>query len=147
MGAGGGRRTRRAAARRTRQPYQADEPDEDDGGDIEDVIRREHEGLLIDQAVQELVALVASPSRPHAAFASACAVTGSLGVRCSTSCAWCSVARRSHSVVVIEVPNEPAVMRAKLNRPEAAGMRSGGRPDERERHQRDEEGRHARRPG
>src|SRR5438132_14098624 len=60
---------------------------------------------------------------------SACAVTGLLGLRCSTSCAWCSVARRSHNVVVIEVPKAPAVMRAKLNSPEAAGMRSGANPD------------------
>ncbi len=34
-----------------------------------------------------------------------------------------------HNVVVIDVPNDPAVMRAKLNRPEAPGIRSGGSPD------------------
>ena len=48
---------------------------------------------------------------------------------CSASCAWCRLARRSHNVVKIDVPNEPAVMRAKLNRPDAAGMRSGDSPE------------------
>ncbi|MNT22322.1 hypothetical protein D3C72_1577030 [compost metagenome] len=47
----------------------------------------------------------------------------------STSCAWCSAARLSHSVVAIEVPMAPAVMRRKFDSPDAAGMRSGVRPD------------------
>ena len=49
-------------------------------------------------------------------------------MRRSISCAWCSVARRSHSVVVIEVPNAPAVMRAKFETPDADGTRSAGSP-------------------
>src|SRR5450830_471072 len=47
----------------------------------------------------------------------------------STNCAWCKLARFSQTVVEIEVPNAPAVMRAKLDKPEAAGMRSGVMPD------------------
>src|SRR5262252_5950410 len=39
--------------------------------------------------------------------------------RCSTSWAWCRVARFSHSVVAIDVANAPAVMRMKLLRPDA----------------------------
>src|SRR3546814_1656033 len=34
--------------------------------------------------------------------------------------AWCCAARLSHSVVAIEVPNAPAVSRAKFDRPDAA---------------------------
>ncbi len=47
----------------------------------------------------------------------------------SLSCAWCSTARFSHAVVKIEVPIAPAVMRTKLLRPAAAGMRSGVSPE------------------
>src|SRR5437773_5695603 len=38
-------------------------------------------------------------------------------------------ARSCQRVVAIEVPNEPAVMRTKLDRPEAAGILSGEMPD------------------
>ena len=43
-------------------------------------------------------------------------------------CAWCMAARLSHTVVAIEVPMAPAVMRVKLLRPAADGIRSGGMP-------------------
>ena len=46
----------------------------------------------------------------------------------STMCAWCIVARLSHRVVTTEVPMAPAVIRTKLLRPEAEGMRSGVSP-------------------
>jgi hypothetical protein len=47
---------------------------------------------------------------------------------CSTRCSWCIVARLSHSVVAMEVPIAPIVIRTKFDRPAAAGMRDGGRP-------------------
>ena len=45
---------------------------------------------------------------------------------CSTSWAWCRLARRSHSVVEIEVPTAPQVIRTKFDRPDALGIFSGG---------------------
>src|SRR5450631_1897571 len=39
------------------------------------------------------------------------------------------LARRSQNVVAIDAPNDPVEMRAKLNNPDAAGMRLGARPD------------------
>ena len=47
----------------------------------------------------------------------------------SASCAWCVVARSSQTVVTIDVPMAPAVIRKKLDKPEAAGIRSGVSPD------------------
>src|SRR3982751_348011 len=47
----------------------------------------------------------------------------------SASCEWWSAARDSHKVVASEAPTAPAVMRTKLDNPEAAAMRSGGSPD------------------
>ncbi len=47
---------------------------------------------------------------------------------CSTRRVWCSVARLSHSVVAIDVPIAPNMIRTKFDRPAAAGMRSGGSP-------------------
>src|SRR2546421_11144246 len=47
----------------------------------------------------------------------------------SARCAWCSDARFSHIVVEIDVPNAPAVIRAKFVRPDAAGILSGHGPD------------------
>ncbi len=41
---------------------------------------------------------------------------------------WCSASRRSHAVVVIDAAKLPAVMRAKLEMPDAEGMRSAGIP-------------------
>ncbi len=57
---------------------------------------------------------------------SVCTAAMSPWCRPSVSCAWSQrLARRSHSVVEIDVPMAPAVMRMKLDRPEAEGMRSG----------------------
>ena len=39
----------------------------------------------------------------------------------SASRLWCSASRRSHKVVTMEAAKPPAVMRAKLDRPEASG--------------------------
>ena len=50
------------------------------------------------------------------------------GVRCSTSCAWCSAARLSQSVVALEVATAPAMMRRKLFSPEPAAIWSCRRP-------------------
>ena len=47
----------------------------------------------------------------------------------SARCAWCNAARSAHSVVVIEVPMAPAMVRMKLDSPAAAAMRSGAMPD------------------
>ena len=61
--------------------------------------------------------------------ASACTAAGFDRLSCSARLAWCSRARLSHSVVKTEVPTAPAVMRTKLLRPAAAGMRCGCRPE------------------
>src|SRR5271170_3030573 len=63
MGAGGRRRAARASAQRTRNPYKPDQTHEQDSGDKEDIVGREHESLRIHEAVEELVTL----TRPHAA--------------------------------------------------------------------------------
>ena len=43
--------------------------------------------------------------------------------------AWCSPARSDQSVVVIDVPIAPAMVRVKFDSPAAAAMRSGAMPD------------------
>ena len=47
------------------------------------------------------------------------------GLTYSLSCAWCIAARSCQIVVAMDVPNEPAVIRTKLDRTDAVGMRSG----------------------
>ncbi len=47
----------------------------------------------------------------------------------SLICAWCMAARSCQMVVAMEVPKEPAVMRTKFDKPEAAGIFSGEMPD------------------
>src|SRR5207237_3045672 len=52
-------------------------------------------------------------------------------VMLSESRAWCSASRRSHHVVVSEVPKLPAMVRTVFASPEALASRSGGRPESR----------------
>ena len=47
----------------------------------------------------------------------------------SVNCAWCIDSRLVHMVVVIDVPIDPASVRVKLERLDAAASRSGGKPD------------------
>ena len=54
---------------------------------------------------------------------------GLYGLTNSVSCEWCCDSRCVHRVVVIEVPIDPASVRVKFDRLDAAAMRSGGRPD------------------
>src|SRR5262245_59210212 len=71
-----------------------------------------------------------SALRPaEASLPSASVAAGLEAERCSTSWAWCRVARLSHSVVAIEVANAPAVMRMKLLRPDAEAIWSCLSPD------------------
>ena len=88
--------------------------------------------------------------------AEACAGVSPLGLHVGQCLARCRIvrrdvldqlrvvqlARRSQNVVAIEVPNDPAVIRAKLNSPDAAGIRPGDSPDRMQRDQRNEKHRH-----
>ncbi|MNO07999.1 hypothetical protein D3C81_2304350 [compost metagenome] len=47
----------------------------------------------------------------------------------SVNCAWCNASRLVQSVVVIDVPIEPARVRVKFDKLDAAAMRSGGKPE------------------
>ena len=47
----------------------------------------------------------------------------------SLKCAWCMAALSCQMLVAIDVPKEPAVIRVKFDRPEAAGILSGAMPD------------------
>src|SRR5690606_864187 len=62
-------------------------------------------------------------------FSTACVKAGLCSPVCSASCAWCRMERSSHMVDMTEVPMPPHMMRTKFDRPAAAGMRSGDRPD------------------
>ena len=62
-------------------------------------------------------------------FSSDCANTPWPCTSSSVRWAWCIAARLSHSVVAIDVPIAPAVIRTKFDRPAAAGMCSGVCPD------------------
>ena len=58
-----------------------------------------------------------------------CCALGLNGFTASVSCAWCIDSRFVHRVVVIDVPMEPASVRVKFDRLDAAARRSGGRPE------------------
>ncbi len=68
-----------------------------------------------------------SPALPRPAIALLAAWLPVLTV--SAMFAWCMAARSCQTVVAIEVPNDPAVMRAKFDSPDAAGILSGEMPD------------------
>ncbi len=146
VGSGGGRGARWPPQQQVAPAHERDQAEEQQPRPrAEDVIRSiSHERLGVDHAVEQRRSSDPWPMPPACRLPSACAVTGSFGVRCSTSWAWWSKAQL--------VPDgggdgrrsvDPAVMRAKLNKPEAAGLALGRSPEERYGHQRNEKRRHA----
>ena len=121
------RRHRAAAGERTPgKPDQRDQDDRKHAEQPEDVHRRDRRGLIDHLLGQEADGLCCAPPPAWRRVATACCHSG---MRCacrSARCDWCRVARRSQKAVVREAAKPPKVMRAKLERPLADGVCSGG---------------------